>query len=186
MNLAKIASRRQRIIQYLLFLGTTIAVVVGLAQTQGRSPDRILVDGQIEPDRIPDWIVWNEIFRMAVRLDEVSPTHGQELWMKKLHLPEEVMQEIISQGYEYMEMSSAIDNEAREHVSNSKSANSDLKDHPDKKVALQSRLIKSQLNLESQTLEMRDKLRARIGDDAFLRIESFAHLQIVPRVKIGG
>lgn len=186
MNLAKITSRRQRILQYLLFLGTTIAVVVGLAQTQGQSPDRFLIDGKLEPDRIPDFILWDRIFQMAVQLNETAPDHGEGIWIQKLHLPEEVMKEIVAQGFEYLEMLDDADKEAQAHISDSKNEKSDFKNHPNKTEALKSKLTEIQLNKEGRTLEMRDRLRERIGDEAFLRIESFARLQIAPNIKIGG
>jgi hypothetical protein len=186
MNFFKNVSRRQRIIQYVLFLSTTAVVVFGLAQSPQKDPDRLIVDGKLEPDRIPDWILWNRIFQMAVDMNETAPRGGQELWIDKLHLPEEVMGEIIALGYEQQKMSDDLVKEAQKHISDSKKNDSDLKDHPNKKEALKSRLIKTQLNMESGTLEMRDELRERIGEDAFLRLSSFARLQIAPKVKIGG
>jgi len=39
--------------------------------------------------------------------------------------------------------------------------------------------------MEARTLEIRDKLRRRVGDDSYLRLESYARLQIAPTIKIG-
>jgi hypothetical protein len=185
MNFLMNASRRTRVLQYALFLITTAVVVFGLAQSPQKGPDRIMVDGKLEPDRIPDWILWNRIFRMAVDMNETAPRGGQELWIETLHLPEEAMEEIVALGYEHQKMSNDLVNEAQKHISDSKKNDSDLKDHPNKKEALKSRFIKTQLNMESRTLEMRDMLRECIGEDAFLRLSSYARLQIAPNTKIG-
>jgi hypothetical protein len=177
--------KRPRIIQYLLFLVTAIVVVAGIAGTQSKKSDRIIIDGKKEPERIPDWMLWDTLFQVAVHLNEKSSTHGQELWIEKLHLPEAVMQEVVAQGYEYAEMADDIRGEAEDLVSDSKKQHPQKIDHPDKKEGLRIKLKKSQLNMESRTLEMRDQLRARIGEDAFLRLSSYARLQIAPKIVIG-
>jgi hypothetical protein len=185
MNLSKIATNRPRILQYLLLLAATIAVVVGLAHTQGKNAERILIDGAKEPDQIPDWILWNEIFRITVQLNENSHKQGLEVWRDKLQLPDEVIKEIIIHAYDHRDMADDLDIEARDLVADSKRAHPNKIDHPDKREGLRIHLKKNQLNLESRTLEIRDRLRKRIGDDAYLRIQSFARLQIAPGIKIG-
>ena len=185
MNLARIASKRQRIIQYLLFLAVTIAVVVGLAQTQGQSPGRVLVDGKLNPEKIPEWILWNHIFLMAATLDNKSATHGEELWMDRLHLSKEAMNEIVALGYEQIVMSDDVQKEAEDLVADSKKAKPEKINHPDKRKGLKIELKHKQLLFQSRTLEIRDKLKERIGEDAFLRLLSYARLQIAPNVKMG-
>ena len=179
MNQPKLASRKQRIFQYLLFFAVTIPVLVGLAQSPEPSFDRVLIDGKMQPDRIPDWILWNEIFRTAVYLYEQSPTQGKELWVDRLHLPGKAMNELIWYGYEQQEMLESVSQKAMTIANNPKM------DHPNQKEDLKGKLKKSQLNMESRTLETRNKLRKRIGDDAILRLTSYARLRIAPNVKIG-
>jgi hypothetical protein len=186
MNFSNIASRQPRIFQYLLFLVTSMAVLVGLAHTQGEKADRILIDGAKEPDRIPDWILWDATFQLAVHLNEKSPKHGEEIWMDRLQLPKAVMKEIVDQGYAHAEMADDIEREAQELASDSKKDQPKKINHPNKTEGLRIHLKKVQLNKESRILEMRDRLRQRIGEDAFLRLSSFARLQLSPRIKIGG
>jgi hypothetical protein len=185
MNLIKIRSKRQRVLQYLLFLAVSVAVVVGLAQTPDSSPGRVLVDGRLNPEKIPDWILWNHIFLMAATLDSKSATHGEELWLDRLHLSKKVMDDIVALGYEQIEMSDDVHREAEDLVADSKKDKPEKIDHPDKKMGLKFELRHKQRYLESRTLEIRDKLRDRIGEDAFLRLSSYARLQVAPNVKMG-
>jgi hypothetical protein len=185
MSLFRKLLKRPRIVQYLLFFMTTIAVVVCLAGTQSKQSDRILIDGKNEPERVPDWIVWDVFFQQAVHLNETSSTHGQELWIDRLHLSQEVMDAIVAQGYEYVEMADDKAIEVENLVTDSKKAHPQKIDHPDRKEGLRIKAKKVQLHMESRTLEMRDRLRQRIGEDAFLRLSSFVRLQIARQIVIG-
>lgn len=178
-------SRRPRILLYLMFLSVIAAVVIGLAQTPEKVSGRVLVDGRLHPDQVPDWILWNQVFTMAAYMNEKSPSHGQELWTDRLHLTKQVMDEVVSHGYEQLEMANDVFKETGDLVSDSRKARPEKIDHPDRKEGLRIQLKKSQLNMEARTLEIRDKLRRRIGDDAYLRLESYARLQIAPTIKIG-
>jgi hypothetical protein len=168
-----------------MFLGVIAAVVLGLAQTPGKGPGRILVDGKVNPEQVPDWILWNQIFTMAAYLDNKSTSHGEELWVDKLHLPKDVMKEVVNHGYEQLEMADDVNKEANDLVADSKKARPEKIDHPDRKEGLRIKLKQSQLQMEARTLEIRDKLRRRVGDDSYLRLESYARLQIAPTIKIG-
>jgi hypothetical protein len=185
MNLFKTLSKRPRIFIYLLLIAIAIAVVLGLAQPQNGKSGRVLVDGRLNPEKVPDWILWNEIFVIATHLNEKSSTQGRELWIDRLHLPENAMKEIIEIGYEQLEMSDDASNEAEDFIADSKKDKPDKIDHPNREEGLRIKLKKVQLHRESRTLEIRDKLRQRIGDDAYLRLSSFARLQIAPNIKIG-
>ena len=180
MNSPISVTKRNRILQYALFLGAALAVVGGVAHSSRKGPDRVIIDGKANPDRIPDWMVWDVVFRTAVQLNEKSPARGREVWMQRLHLPEKAMNEIVSHGYTHRGMVNLIDGEARQNLTSSES------DHPNKNEDVKAKLKKNQLNLEKRTLEIRDKLRKRIGDENYMRIASFARLQIAPRIKIGG
>ncbi|MBN1570482.1 MAG: hypothetical protein JXA73_21745 [Acidobacteria bacterium] len=185
MNLIQTASRRQRIIQYLLFLAITIAVVVGLAQTPDSGRSRVLVDGRLNPEKIPEWILWNHIFLMAGTLDSKTADRGASLWMERLHLPKKAMNDIVELGYEQLEMADDVRKEAEDLVADSKKAKPEKINHPDKRKGLKIELRYKQRLLESKTLEIRDKLKERIGEDAFLRLLSYARLQIAPNVVMG-
>lgn len=185
MKTTQTASRQPRVVLYLIFLGVIAAVVLGLAQTPGKGPMRVLVDGKVHPEQVPDWILWNQIFTMAAYLDNKSTSHGEELWVDKLHLPKDVMREVVHHGYEQLEMADDVSKEANDLVADSKRARPEKIDHPDRKEGLRIKLKQSQLQMEARTLEIRDKLRRRVGDDAYLRLESYARLQIAPTIKIG-
>jgi hypothetical protein len=116
-----------------MFLGVIAAVVLGLAQTPGKGPGRVLVDGKVHPEQVPDWVLWNQIFVMAAHMNEKSPSHGQELWTDRLHLPKQVMDEVITHGYEQLEMADAISKDSDDLVADSRKARPEKIDHPDKK-----------------------------------------------------
>jgi hypothetical protein len=170
--------KRLLTLRNLLLLGTIVAFGVAIAQTQnGPANGRILIDGAQEPDRVPEWVLWDAVFRMAVLQSEKSPGQGEELWVDKLHLPRNVMTEIIQQGLGNRDFHAANESEARQIVAVSRT------DANREKVRV--KLRKVQGFAEVRTIEMRDKLRARIGEDAFLRIQSYAQLNIVPRIILG-
>jgi hypothetical protein len=178
-------SRRPRIMQYILFLGVIAVVVIGLAQTPTSTNGRVVIDGKLNPEMIPEWVLWNHIFMTAATLDNKSATKGRELWMDRLHLSKETMDEIVELGYEQIEMSDDMQREAETLVADSKKDKPELISHPDKKMGLKIELRQKQRNRESRTLEIRDRLRERIGDDAFLRLMSYARLQVAPNFKMG-
>jgi hypothetical protein len=74
---------------------------------------------------------------------------------------------------------------ADKYVADSKKDKPELIDNPKKNDGLRIKLKEVRMYKESRTLEIRDKLRERIGDDAYLRLSSFARLQIAPNVIIG-
>jgi len=53
------------------------------------------------------------------------------------------------------------------------------------KDTLRLKLRQSQMNKEVLTLQLRDGLRARIGEDAFNRLLSYARINIAPTIKVG-
>jgi hypothetical protein len=180
MKFPKIAFEKSRVLKYVLFLGTTLAVIVALAQPSINVPNRIIVNGAVNPEKVPDWVAWDAFFKIALQLDERAPKHGKDVWEKKLNLPSNVVNEIVSHGHSQRDMQNSIANEAKNIP------NSTDKKHPDKKQDVKSKLRKSQLNMEARTLELRDKLRKRIGEEQYSKIASFVRLQIAPKVKIGG
>jgi hypothetical protein len=122
---------------------------------------------------------------MAANLDNKSSTHGKELWIDRLHLEQRVMNQIIDHGYEQLEMADDARKKADKYVADSKKDKPELIDNPKKNDGLRIKLKEVRMYKESRTLEIRDKLRERIGDDAYLRLSSFARLQIAPNVIIG-
>lgn len=185
MLLSIIRSHKTRIIQYLLFLGTAAAVVAGLAQSGKQVSTGMVIDGENNPEQVPEFILWEQLFQMAIQLEENAATDSHEFWTQKLNVSKDIMNDILALAYEHREMLEAVQHEARLQITNAEAPNSALKDHPNKKEALKGTLKGIQLNREAQTLEMRDRLRDRIGEDAYLKLSSFIQLQIAPRTKLG-
>ena len=166
MTIPKFVSNRPRTLRYLLLLGTLAAFVVAIAQTdKDTSNHRIIVDGAKEPDRIPDWILWHQIFQMAASHNDKLPGKGRELWIDTLHLPQSAMNELVQNGYDHRNLQAAAKNEKDKVLADSRGESN--------KDRVRVKLHKTQAYFERQTLELRDKLRSRIGEDAFLRLQSY-------------
>jgi hypothetical protein len=156
-----------------LFLCMVVFVV---AQTSGGKPSpTITIDGAQTPERIPDWILWREMFRRVSTFSDQSATQGKEIWVDKLHLTMPQMNELLQHASRHRDMDAAKNAEAQ----SLKASRTETKD------TLRLKLRQSQMNKEVQTLELRDELRARIGEDAFNRLLSCARLNIAPTIKVG-
>ncbi|MGD0307872.1 MAG: hypothetical protein ABSC02_01175 [Acidobacteriota bacterium] len=156
-----------------LFLCTIVFVV---AQTSGGKPSTtITIDGAQTPERIPDWILWRELFRRVSMFSDQSATQGKEIWVDKLHLTMPQMNELLQRASDHRDMDAAK-NAAAQSLKASKAETKDT---------LRLKLRQSQMNKEVLTLQLRDGLRARIGEDAFNRLLSYARINIAPTIKVG-
>lgn len=155
-----------------LFLCTVVFVV---AQTSGaKLSSTITIDGAQTPERVPDWILWRELFRRVSMFSAESPTQGKEIWVDKLQFTMPQMNEVLRHASEHHDMDAAKDAEAQS-----------LKASPkETKGTLRLKLRQSQMNREVQTLQLRDALRSRIGEDAFARLLSYARINIAPTIKV--
>lgn len=170
-------SNWRRMLIHLLVLTAVCAVVTGIAQTGNEQQHGIIIDGTKNPERIPDWIVWSEVFRTAISLYDTSSGKGQELWVDQLGLPKNAMNEIVKHGYEHRDLKLALETEAKKIVADNKGR--------ERKEVIRGKLRHPQANLESRTLQLRDKLRTRIGEDAYLRLLSYARLNIATKIVVG-
>jgi hypothetical protein len=176
MNNPTTTSRRSRILRYLLLLGTIVAAVA-IAQTdkEKRNP-KLLIDGSQDPDQVPEWLLWNELFRIAAAQKDKSSHDAEAILFDKLQLPQSVLAHLVQHGLEHQALRDSTKSESKQIIANSR--NEQNKDRTRVK------LHKNHAYLESRTLEIRDKLRSRIGDEAFLKLHSYARLQIAPVVKV--
>lgn len=155
----------------------TLPVIPGRARQAGGEAQLVItIDGAMDPDRIPDWILWRELFSVAAMLAEKAPDGGQDIWMNRLGLSRAQMDQIIAYGRALGDDEKQIDREAKAIASSSRGfINGSTK----------SRLHQMKADKESRLLERRDQLRARIGADAILKLQSFARLNIAPTIKVG-
>jgi hypothetical protein len=169
-------SRHNRTLWPLIaFLSLTIVAVV-IAQTPGTGPSfKVAIDGAQTPDRIPDWILWRELFKRVSMFSDQSPAQGKEIWVDKLHLTMPQMNELLRHASEHHDMDAAKNAEAHDLKASAKET----------KDTLRLKLRQGQMNKEVQTLQLRDDLRVRIGNDAFSRLLSYARLNIAPNIKVG-
>ena len=136
----------------------------------------ITIDGASEPDRIPDWILWRELFRVAALLADKAHDSGRDTWINRLGLSEAQMNHLIAHGRAFQDEEKQITSEANKIVGTSGKALSD---------PVKSKLHQMQADKESRILEYRDALKSRIGVEAIERMQSFARLHIAPTIKVG-
>ena len=158
-----------------LFLNILSIVPAWAQNASGTVKPVVSINGAVEPDLIPDWILWRELFHGAVLLGDRSPTRGRDIWMDRLGLTTAQMNQIIALARTFLDEEEQIDLEVSAIVASPDSAASE---------STKSKLHQKQAEKESGILAMRDALRLRIGTEAFLKLQSFARLHIAPGVKV--
>ncbi len=176
MNLKSIYLKSKGTLWPLVALLLLFTIALALAQTPDKkATPMITIDGSQTPDRIPDWILWSEVFKTVSLLSDKFATKGDDIWVQKLQLSREQANQLIQHAGTHRAMNSAKNVEARNLKASTKES----------KESLRIKLKQAQMNKEVQILELRDALRARIGEDAFQRLQSYAKLNIAPTIKVG-
>ena len=137
----------------------------------------VAIDGAVTPERIPDWILWREVFGLVTRLADKSPDSGRSYWANSLGLSPAQVAQLVAQGRAWRDEEGQMNLQARNLIGASGAPLS-----PTARV----KLHQIQAAKESRILARRDSLRGSIGTDAFERIRSFARLHIAPTIKVGG
>jgi len=169
-------SRHRRSLWPLAAFLSLSTVVFVVAQPPGGKPSpAIAIDGAQTPERIPDWILWRELFRRVSTVSDMSAMHGKDIWVDKLHMTMPQMNELLQRASEHRDMDSAKHADAKRLKASSKET----------KESLRIKLRQTQMSQEVEILKLRDKLRSRIGNEAFERLLSYARLNIAPTIKVG-
>jgi hypothetical protein len=175
MNLGSMYRRHNRTLLPLVALLSLLTIALALAQTPDKTRAGVVtVDGAQNPDRIPDWILWREVFKTISLLEEKSARKGDEVWADKLHLSQPQISQLLQSAADQRDMDTAKAAEARTLKTSAKET----------KESRRLKLKQAQMNREVRVLELRDALRARIGGDAFVRLQSYAKLNIAPKIKV--
>jgi hypothetical protein len=135
----------------------------------------ITIDGSKDPDKVPEWIIWRELLRGAVRLADESPTRGLEIWVDRLGLSATAADEIVVHGRRFHDQEKAMDDEAKSLVT--------IGQEPS--TAIRDRLKGIQADKEQKIIAFRETLKNAIGEDAFNRLQSWSRLHIAPTIKVG-
>jgi hypothetical protein len=161
---------------WLLFVLAALTLPAEAQKLPEAPKPTIKVDGAAEPEKVPEWILWREIFRMATGMVEKSPTEGRAFWAERLHLSSQQIELLISHGSAFFQEESRMDADAKQLVN---------KSGPVVSNSVRASLRQMQVARENRILAFRDLLRASIGNQAFNRLQSFARLQIAPSITIG-
>lgn len=146
------------------------------AQAGTAAKSTITIDGSVEPERIPAWIAWRELFNMALIMDDKHPDSGQEFWARRLGLSPGQIHQLLAHARSLREDEKEIDQQAK----NLKLAKQGKPDG-----ALKIRLHELEADKQSRVLERRDSLKGQIGTEAVLRLQSFITINIAPNIKVG-
>jgi hypothetical protein len=152
-----------------------------LADTSACAQERasqlvVTVDGSKEPEKVPEWILWREMFMVAGMLSEKSPTRGQEVWVGRVGLSAVQMDGVISRAQLFRASETALDQQVKELRADAALSAETLK------ARLAEKTIEKQVNV----LGHRDGLQAAIGAEAIGKMLAFARQHIAPTVKVGG
>lgn len=160
-----------------IFLMLLPSLKPAMAQKAGSTAGPVVtIDGAVEPDRIPDWILWRELLSVAAMLADHARDGGRDIWMNRLGLSQDQMNQIVAHGRLLRDEEKLVDRDVKDIIA----AAGNPQDGPTK-----SRLHQIQADKESRVLVRRDLLRKGIGGDAVLRLQAFARLHIAPTVKVG-
>jgi hypothetical protein len=158
----------------ILIVGVGLANTGTTAAMQSVRPV-VRIDGSKEPDRIPEWILWEEIFDIAAILAEKESDRGRDLWIETLHLNWDEMLQVVARGQELKQLKETMDKEAERLIQ--KAGN--------KPESIQAELSRMQLRKEAEILVLKEKLRSSLSGHGFQRIMSFARLHIAPGIVMG-
>jgi hypothetical protein len=163
---------------FAVLTGLGVNAIPMMAQNTPDKANRVVtIDGSVEPERIPDWILWREIFNFAAMLADKSPKAGRETWVEKLGLSTEQMNQFTAFARVFRDGEKQIDRDVKAVFEASRRNSSE---------PVMSRLHEIQADKESRILAHRDALRSRIGTIAFLRLQSFGRLHIAPGIRVIG
>jgi hypothetical protein len=178
MNSSRVLSRFfKNASMHALLLYFISAAIPAMAQNPpAKAKSVITIDGALEPDRIPDWILWRELFNVAAYFADNSPTSGRDFWIDRLGLSTAQMNHLIARARSFRDEEKQIDRDAKAIID----AAGRTPSNP-----IKSRLHQIQADKESRILAIRDTLRGQIGAAAFQKLQSFARLNIAPTVKVG-
>jgi hypothetical protein len=136
----------------------------------------ITIDGSKEPEKIPEWILWLEIFRVATLLDEKSPKAGEDVWKNRVKLSDKEMKQVIARGHLFRDEEDAMDKEAQDLL---KAAGKTVD------AGTQDKLDKLQAKKEKSLLDHRDLLRDDLGKESFDKLNAFARKEIATTIRVG-
>ena len=163
----------------ILFLGMSLWIPSLLRAQDPPDPvptPMITIDGSKEPEKIPEWIIWREIFRVATLLDDQSPKANDEVWKNRVKLSDKEMKDVIARGRAFRDDESAMDKDTEKLI---KAAGKVLD------AATKDKLDKARARKEQSLLDHRDLLKVALGKESFEKLNSFARKEIAITIKVG-
>jgi hypothetical protein len=155
-----------------------LALFQPLADTSARAQEPglvVTIDGSKEPEKVPEWILWREMFMVAGMLSEKSANHGDDVWVGRVGLTNVQMNALIARAAAFRAEEAGQDLQVQALRADS-SLTAD---------ALKTRLAQMTVQKRQGVLDHRDGLRGEIGADAVARMLEFARKNIAPTVKFG-
>jgi len=136
----------------------------------------VTIDGASQPERVPDWILWREMFRAAVLLAEKAPDEGRDVWVSRLHLSAGQMNQFVALARSFQDDEARMLRDAKAIAGAAGGIPSD---------AVKARLRQLQLENQVRISGYRDRLAGAIGPESMQKMQSFARLHIAPRIRVG-
>ena len=116
------------------------------------------------------------MFRAAVLLSEKAPDAGRDVWVNRLHLSAQQMNQFIALGREFQQEEAQMNRNAKQIAG----ASNGIPPEP-----VKARLRELQAENEIRISAYRDRLAEAVGPESMQRLQSFARLHIAPRIRVG-
>jgi len=159
-------------------LGTILlfsANIAPLAAQSGNSArPAVTIDGALEPERIPDWMLWRELFNGVLLLADKAPNAGRGFWQSRFVFSEIQIAHLIAHARAYRNAEKASEDEIK-RLAQKKGI---------ERGATQSQIHHVKADRESRTLEFRDALKAKIGAHAYEKLNSYIRINLAPNIKV--
>jgi hypothetical protein len=164
-----------RLVGVLTALCIGAAAIASYAQTSPTPNPVITIDGQKDPDKVPEWILWREAFRLAIHLADTAPSQGKELWVDAVGMSMGSMARAISAARDCFREEGAREMTAKSLVSPGRIPSD----------SVMASLKKLDGERQESVLRYRDALRSAMSAAEYSQLASWLRIHMAPTIKVG-
>jgi len=157
------------------FLALLLAAAApAAAQNANSNKPVIAIDGALEPERIPDWMLWRELFNGVLLLADKAPDSGRNFWQTKFGFTEVQVARLIAHARAFRNAEKTSEDEIKNLALKQKNERGSEK----------SQMNHVKADKESRTLQFRDALKADIGTHAYEKLNSYIRINLARNIKV--
>ncbi len=147
-----------------------------LAQAPKLPVPQITIDGQKDPDKIPEWILWREVFAISLDLSNRSAAGAREFFVSRLGLSTQSHLQLLAQAIELERQETTLNAAAQKIKGNATGPFTD---------AMKQQLRALDDDRHNRVLQLRDLIRGSLQPDEYARLYSWARVNLAPGIKVG-